>query len=165
MCRGRRADACENGRDRPPDVNCRGRIAEMAALAAHFIEDLAGGFEALGFTGTRQVRGYRGADGKIGAVSKFCEKREGINVGVVNEIEHCFGSNAVVGVFQQKLDGWENRLVADGGENRDGLLADFRRGMAQQTTNHRMSGALTLDFEEAERIENFFWAGGQDFAG
>jgi len=47
MCRGRRADACENGRDRPPDVNCRGRIAEMAAqegddLVAEFGQGLRG---------------------------------------------------------------------------------------------------------------------------
>src|ERR1700693_2943917 len=34
MHRSRRADAYENGRDRPPGVEVRGRIAEMAAEEA-----------------------------------------------------------------------------------------------------------------------------------
>src|SRR5882762_9408948 len=106
-----------------------------------------------------------GAHGKISTVSKFCEKREGINVGVVNEVEHGFGSYTVVGVFQQGLDGWEYGLIAGGGENRDGFLADCGRGMVQETANHGVSSALALDFEEAERVENFFRVGGKDFAG
>src|SRR6266850_4248657 len=251
MRRSRRADAYENGRDRPPCIKGRGRIAEMvteeaddlvaelgqclpcvageflirqilqqswnqgefserpdgadsfahdeivgitqergkqgvegiresaeearnfhavslaflATLARHFIKNLARCFKALRFTGTREIGGHGGAHGKISAVSKFCQKREGINVGVVNEVEHGFGSNAVVGVFQQGFDGRENGLVAGGGENRDGFLANFGRGMVQETANHGMSSALTLDFEEAERVENFFWVGGKDFAG
>ena len=47
MCRGRCRDAYENGRDGPPDVNWRGRIAEMAAkegddLVAEFGQGLRG---------------------------------------------------------------------------------------------------------------------------
>jgi len=140
-------------------------LAFLAALAGHFSENLASRFETLRFTGAREIGGHRGAHGKISAVSKFCEKREGINVGVVNKVEHGFGSYTVVGVFQQGLDGWEYGLIAGGGENRDGFLADCGRGMVQETANHGVSSALALDFEEAERVENFFRVGGKDFAG
>ncbi len=70
-------------------------------------------------------------------------------MGVVNKVQHCFGSYAVVGVFQQGFDGRQDRLVARGGENRDGFLTDCRRGMAQKAANHRVHSALPLDFEEA----------------
>ena len=70
-------------------------------------------------------------------------------MGVVNEVEHCFGSYTVVGVFQQGFDGWQDGLVTGGGEKRDGFLTDCGRGMAQETANHGVNSALTLDFEEA----------------
>src|SRR5664279_713740 len=75
-------------------------------------------------------------------------------MGVVDEIQHGFGSNAVVGIFQQDFDLWPDGLVADSGENGNGFLAYFRSGMVQETANHGVSGALAFDLEEAESVEN-----------
>ena len=81
---------------------------------------------------------------------------------LVDEIEHCFGSNARIGIPQQLLDGRLHGLVADGGENRDGLLSDFGRRMLQQTAYHWVNCSMAFDFEQAESVENFLRIGTED---
>ena len=122
-------------------------------------------FHALRFTWACKIRGDRRADRKIGAVSKFRQQHQRINVGVVNEIQHCLRSYAMVGIFQQRFDGWQNGFVAGSGKQRNGFLTDSGRGMAQKTANHRMDNALPLGFKQAERVENFFRVRCQDLAG
>jgi hypothetical protein len=75
-------------------------LALFAALAGHSNQDLASGFDALGFTGTRKIGSNGRADRKIRAVADFRKEGEGVHMRVINQIEHRFGSNAGVWILQ-----------------------------------------------------------------